>query len=96
MMIDVLFVDEQVTLATTAPVHSVTAAVNLATLQITAPTRFIPQIHHATRTDFIQGINIPTFKGTDNTPHTMVTDIGDISTDHNHATISTKTGAAVS
>ena len=45
----VLFVDEWVILATTAPVHSVTAVMNLATLQRTAPTRFLPQEHHATK-----------------------------------------------
>ena len=39
--------------------HSVTAGMNLATLHRTAPTRFLPQEHHATKKDFIQGIDIP-------------------------------------
>ena len=45
-MIDALFVDEQIILATTAPVRSVTAVMNLATLHKTALTRLLPQEHH--------------------------------------------------
>ena len=75
---------------------SVTAAMNLATLHRTAPTRFLLQEHHATKTHLIQGIDIPTLQGTDHTPLTMVTDMGDISTNHNHTAIPTMTGAAVS
>ena len=58
-MIHALFVDEQVILAATSPMCSVTAAMNLVTLHWTAPPRFLPQEHHATKTDFIQGIDIP-------------------------------------
>ena len=90
-----LFVDEQAILATTAPMHSVTAVMNLVTLHGTAPATFLPQEHHATKTDCIQGINKSTLEGTNHAPPTMVTDMGDISTDHNHATIPTMTGAAV-
>ena len=93
-MIDVLFVDELVILVTASTVHSVTAAMNFATLHRTVPTRFPPQEHHATKTYLIQGIDIPRPKGTDHTLPTMVTDMGDISTDHNHDAIPTTTGAA--
>ena len=95
-MIDVLFVDGQVILVTTALMSSVTVAMNLVTLHKTAPTRFLPQEHHVTKTNLIQGIDIPTPKGTDHTPPTMVTDMGDISTNHNPVSIPTTTGAAVS
>ena len=63
-IIDVLFVDEQVSLATTALMPNVMAVMNLAILHWTVPTRFLNQEHHATKTDLIQGINIPTAKGT--------------------------------
>ena len=46
MIIGVFFVDEQVILATTAPIYSVTAGMNSATLHKTAPTRFLTQEHH--------------------------------------------------
>ena len=72
------------------------SAMNLATLYRTILTRFQPQEHHTTRTDLIQGINIPIPKGTDHIPPTMFTDMGDISTDHNPIAIPTTTGAAVS
>ena len=36
----------------------------------------IPQEHHVSKTDLIQGINIPTPKETDHTPPTMITDMG--------------------
>ena len=93
-MIDALFVDEQATLDATAPVHSVTAAMNLATLQKTAPTKFLPLEYHAIKRGLIQGHNPPIPKGTDYTPCTMGTHMGEISTDHNHTTIPTRTGAA--
>ena len=96
MMIDVLFVDEWVILATTAPVHSVTAVMNLTPLHRTAPTRFLPQEYHVTKIDLIQGTDIPTPNGTDHTSPTMVPDMGDIPADHNPTTIPTLTGAAVS
>ena len=92
-MIDFLFADKLVILATTALIHGVTAVMNLATLHRTAPTRFLTQEHHATKTHLIQGINMPTLEGTDHNPPAMVTDMGDISTGHNHATIPTVTGA---
>ena len=95
MMIDV-FVDEWVILTTTVPMHSVTAAMNLATLHRAAPTRFLPQEHHVTKTDFNQGINIPTPKGTDHTPPIRVLDMGDLSANHNPTAIPTMTGVAVS
>ena len=91
MMIDVLFIYEQLILATTVQMCNVMAAMNLATVHRTAPTRFLPQEHHATKTDLIQAINIATLGGTDHTPPTMVTDMGD-----NPITIPTVTGAAVS
>ena len=67
-MIDVLFVDAQVTLATTAQMPSVLAVMNLAILHKTAPTRFLHQEHHTTKTDLVQGIETPTRKGTGHTP----------------------------
>ena len=96
MMIDVLFVEEQVIFATTDLMHSVLAVVNLATLHRTAPTRFLPQKHHATKTDFIQSIDMPTPEGMDDTPPIMVPDMGDISANHNPVTTPTMTGTAVS
>ena len=62
----------------------------------TAPTRFHPQEYHATKTGLVPGHYTPTSKpkGTDHNPPTMGTDMGDISTDHNHAANSTMTGAA--
>ena len=66
-MIDVLFVDEQVILATTSQMPSAMAVINLATLHRSAP-RFLCQEHHAIKTDLIHGIDIPTPKGTDHTP----------------------------
>ena len=91
-----MFVDEQVILATTALMCSVTAVMNLATFHRTAPTRFLPQEHYTIKTNLIQDINIPIPRGTDHTPPTVVTDMGDISTDHNPTAIPTMTGAAVS
>ena len=85
--------DEKIILATTALMPSVTTVMNLVTLCRTAPTRFIPQEHHATKTDLNQGIEIPTPKGTDHTPPLMVTNMADISTDLNSSTILTMTGA---
>ena len=96
MMKDVLFVDKWVILATTAPMHSVTAVMNLATLCRTAQTRFFPQEHYTSETDLIQGINICTPKGTDHTPHIMVPEMGDISAGHSPTTIPSMTEAAVS
>ena len=80
-MIDVLPVDEQVILATTALMPSVMAVINLATLPRTVPTRILHQEHHATMADLVQGIDTPTTRGTDYTP-IMVPDIGDITADH--------------
>ena len=94
MMIHVLFVDKWVILATTAPVHSVTAVMNLATLPKTAPTRFLPHEHHATKTGLIPGPNTHTTKGQDHIPPIVGPGMGNISTDHNHATIPTATGVA--
>ena len=78
-MIDVLFLNEWVILTATAPMHSITNVMNLATLHRTDPTRFLPQEHQATKTDLIQGIDIPTPGGTDHTPPIMVPDMADIS-----------------
>ena len=64
------------------PMHSATAVMNWATLHRTPPTRFLPQEHHANKTDLIQGIDIP--GGTDHTPPTMAPVFGDISTNHSH------------
>ena len=85
-------VDEQVILAATTPICSVTAMMNSGTLPRTTLTIFLPQKHHATKTDLIQSIDKPTPKGTNHTPPTMVTDMGDISTNHNHTSIPTMTG----
>ena len=94
-MIDIFFVDKQVILATTAPMPSVMAVMNLATLHRAAPTRFLPLEHHNTKTDLIQGINIPTPKGTDHTPPIMIPDMGDILAGHSPITIPTVTEAAI-
>ena len=80
-------------LATTAPMHSATAAINLATLYRNAPTRFFPQNHHSTNTGLDQGHDTPTPKGTDHNSITIETDMGDISTKHNHTANPTVTGA---
>ena len=93
-MMDALFVDEQVILATTALMPSVMAVMNLAILHRTAPTNFLHQECHATKADLIQGINTPTTKGTDHT-HIMVPDIRDISADHSPTTVPTVTEEAV-
>ena len=87
MMTDVFFVDEWVILDTTAPVHGVTTAVSSATLQRTTASRFLGQEHHATKTGLVQGSDTPTPKGTDHTPSTMGTYMGDTLTDHNHTAI---------
>ena len=71
MIIDVLFVDEWVILATTALMCSAMAVMNLATFHRTALTRFFYQEHHTTKTDLIQGIDISTPRETDHTPPTM-------------------------
>ena len=80
----VLYVDGQVILAATAPVPSVVAVMNLATLPRTVPTRFLHQEHHATTADLNQGIDTPTTGGTDHTP-IMVLNIGNITADHSPA-----------
>ena len=90
-MIEVLFVDEQVILATTVPMPSAMAVMNLATFPSSDPTRLLPQEHHTTKTDLIQGINIPTPKGTDHTPLIMVPDMEDISAGHSPTAILTTT-----
>ena len=95
-MIDVLFVDEQEILAATALMSSAIAVMNLATLHRTAPTRFLPQEHHTTETDLVQGINILTPKGTDHTLFIMVPGMGDISAGSSPISIPTMTEAAVS
>ena len=46
-------------------------------------------------TDLIQGIDIPTPKGTDHTPFIMVPKMGDISAGHSPITVPTMTEAAV-
>ena len=92
-MINVLSVNRQVTLATTALMPSVMAVMNLVTLPRTAPTRFFHQEHHATMEYLTQGINTPTTSVADHTP-IMVPDIGDITADHSPAPIYTTTEAA--
>ena len=74
--------DKCVILAVIALIHSVTAVMNLTTLQRTAP-RFLPQKCHVTKTDLIQSMDIPIPQGTDHNPPTMVTDMVDISIKHN-------------
>ena len=83
-----------VILATTALMHSVMAAMNLAILHKTALARFLCQKNHVTKTGLVQGHNTPKHEGTDHTQPTMGKDIGDISTNHNHTTIPTMTRAA--
>ena len=94
-MIDVLFVDKKVILAATALMPSVMAGMNVATLCKTAPTRFLLQEHHATKTDVIQGIDTPTTEGTDHAPPIIVPNMGDISAGQSPSTIPTVTEAAV-
>ena len=74
--------------------HNVKAVMNSATLHRTDQTTFLLLEHHATKTDLIQSIDMPTLKGTDHTSPIMVTDMGDISTNHNHVAIPTVMGAA--
>ena len=95
-MIGVLFVDKQVILASTAPIYSVMVVMNLTTLHRTAQRRFLPQEHHTTKTDLVQGIDITTPEGTHHTPPIMVPDIGDISAGHSPNTVPCMTGTAVS
>ena len=80
-MIDVMFVYEWVILAATVLMCSVMAVMDLANLHRTAPARILPLKHHATKTDLIQGIDIP--RGTNHTLPIVVPDMGDISTNHN-------------
>ena len=94
MRIDALFVDKWAIMATTASMYSDTAAMNSATFHKTVPTRLLPQEHHATKTGIVPGHNTQTTKGTDQNPPTIDTDIEGISTDHNHTSIPTMTGAA--
>ena len=69
---------------------------NVATLHKTAPTRFLPQEHPTTKTDLIQGIDIPTSKGTGHTPPIMVPDMGHILIDCSPAAILTVVESAIS
>ena len=93
---DVLFVDKQAILATTAQMPSVMMVMNLATLHKIAPARFLPQEHHTTKTNLVQSINILTPKGTGHTPPIKVPDMGDISAGQSPTTIPTMTETAVS
>ena len=81
-------------MAASALIHSVTAVMNSANLHKTAQTGFLHQDHHVTKTDLVPGLNTPTPKGTDNTPPTMGTDMGEILANNNHTTILTATGTA--
>ena len=83
-------------MAITAQMPIVMAVMNLATLHWTTPTRFLQQKYHATKTDLIQGINIPTPKGTNHTPPIMVPDMGGILAGHSPNAVPTTTEAAVS
>ena len=76
--------------------HNVMAVTNVATLHRTAPTRFLPQKHHATKTDLVQVNDIPGPQGTDHTHPIMVSDMGDISPGHNSTPIPTAAGTVVS
>ena len=91
---DGYFVDRQAILAATDPMCSVIAAMNLATLHKTAPTRFLSQEHHSTKIGLILGHDTLTPEGTDQNLLTIDTDMGDISTNLNHTANSTVTGAA--
>ena len=93
-MICVLFVNVQVIFAATALMPSAMAMLNMAILHRTAPTRFLHQKHHATKTDLVQGIDTPPTKGTDHIS-LMVPDIGDILADHSPTTSPTTTETAV-
>ena len=81
-MIDVLYLEKQFILATTALMPSAMAVMNLATLYRTALTRFLPSECHVPKIDLLQGISLPTPEGTDHTPSIMVPGIGDISAGH--------------
>ena len=75
---------------------SAMAGMNLATLHMTASTRVLSQEHHTSKTDIIQGIDIPTPKRTDHTPPIMDPDMGDIPAGQSPAAILTATEATVS
>ena len=95
-MIYVLFVDKQVILAATVPMlcNSFDEFGHFA--QVCPDKIPASGTHHTTKTDLIQGIHIPTPKGTEYTPPIMVPDIGNISAGYSSATIPTVTEAAVS
>ena len=95
-MIDVLLVDEQVILAATTQMPSVMAVMNLAPLHRSAPARFLPQEQHTTKTDLIQGNNIPTHEGTGQTLPIKIPDIRDILAGDSPTTVPTVAEAAVS
>ena len=88
--------DGQDILAATALMPSVIAVLNFATLYRTAATRFLPQEYFTTKIDLIQGIDIPTPKGTDHTLPITVRDMEDISAGHSPTAIPTTTEAAAS
>ena len=95
MMIDVLFVDEWVILVATAPMHSVTAVINLGTLHKTAPTRFLLKNTMPPRWISFKTLKYPYPKG-QITLHLLWSQIWEILTDHNPATIPKMRGTAVS
>ena len=74
--------------------HSITPMMNLATSHKTYPTRLLLQEDLATKTGLIPGHDTPTPKWMDQNPPIIDTDMGDISIDHNHTTISTAAEAA--
>ena len=94
MMKDVLFVDEQVILAATALMHSVTAGMNSATLLRIGSTRCLPQEHHSTKMGVILDHNTSTCEETDHIQPIIGTGMEYNSTSNSHANISTMTGAA--
>ena len=84
MVIDVLYVGTHVILATTVLMPSAIALMNVTILCRTAPTRFLPQEHHTTKIDLVQGIDTPTAQGTGHTS-IMVPDISARSQSHCHS-----------
>ena len=88
IMADDLSVERIVTLAATAPVHSVT---RLATSPMTALTKSIHQEHLATTTGHVPSCVITTTIETDHSPVTTGTATEDILTGHDHTTDRTMT-----
>ena len=86
MKISVLSVDGQIILPAAALMPNVIEVMNLATLSMTAPTKFLYQEHHTTMANLIQDIITTTTEGPD---------IGNDTADHSHAPVYAATEEAV-